>query len=99
MTNRLYSSLDEKRGSGHTEPILDAANAVIAQAREGFSKTLTSCQGPANARMTAVAERSHLDILLDKPASRPRFRDSAFAGNPHLVYLWILQPRNQGTLC
>jgi hypothetical protein len=32
--------------------------------------------------MTAVAERSHLDILPDTPLSRPGFRDNALRSLP-----------------
>ena len=43
-----------------TQPILDAANAVIAQAREGFSKTLTSSK--------LSAELPHLVTVEDEMA-------------------------------
>ena len=45
---------------GSTQPILDAANAVIAQAREGFSKTLTSSK--------LSAELPHLVTVEDEMA-------------------------------
>src|SRR5258708_10341499 len=43
-----------------TQPILDAANAVIAQAREGFAKTLTSSK--------PCAELPHLAAVEDEEA-------------------------------
>jgi DNA helicase II / ATP-dependent DNA helicase PcrA len=62
-----------------TQPILDAANAVISQAREGFSKTLTSSK--------PSAELPHLVSVEDEEAQAVYVADQVWStARRELIY-------------